>query len=262
MNYLDKIYHLNGKVAVVTGGLGNLGTEYTKALVSSGVKVAIFDKLEPRAGHELLKFGTRSMLKFFRVDITRRDKVEEALKKIKRTWGVPSILVNNAALDFPPGKKKVAFEDYPAKEWNKVMAVNLTGMLICCQVIGGAMAKAKGGSIINISSTYGLLSPDQRIYKNFVKPISYSVTKSGVLNLTRYLATYWAKRKVRVNTLTLGGVFNNQAKDFVRKYSERTPMGRMARKDEYNGAVLFLASDASSYMTGSNLIIDGGWTAW
>ena len=152
---------------------------------------------------------------------------------------------------------------------DRVIDVNLKGVFLCCQVAGGAMASAGRGSIINIGSTYGLVSPDQRIYEYrrsdgtpFFKPIAYSASKSGLINLTRYLATYWAERNVRVNMLTLGGVFNNQDAEFLKGYCARVPMGRMAREDEYNGAVVFLISDAAAYMTGSNLVIDGGWTAW
>lgn len=262
MNYINNLFNLDGKVAIVTGGLGMLGTEYSKTLAKAGAKVAIFDIQEPLPNHELISFAKKFPIKFFAVDITKKDEVEKTAKKIIKLWGAPSILINNAAIDFPPGGGRETFENYPLDKWNKVLGVNLTGMLICCQVIGGIMAKNRRGSIINISSTYGLLSPDQRIYKNFIKPVSYSVSKSGVLNLTRYLATYWGEKKVRVNTLSPGGVFNNQEKMFVKKYCQKTPMGRMARKDEYNGAILFLASDASSYLTGANLIIDGGWTAW
>lgn len=264
MQYLEKMFNVKDKIIVITGGLGLLGTEYAVTILNSGAKIVVLDNKELSAEHELKKYESNDNFKFYQVSILERVSVEKILKDITDSWGVPSVLINNAALDFIPGKSAAAesFEDYSLEKWNAVLAVNLTGMLICCQVFGGAMAKNKGGSIINISSTYGLVSPDQRIYNNFIKPVSYSVTKSGVLNLTRYLATYWGDKNVRVNTLSPGGVFNNQDSSFVEKYNNKVPLKRMARKDEYNGAILFLASDASSYMTGANLIIDGGWTAW
>lgn len=186
--------------------------------------------------------------------------------------GVPHGLVNAAALDSPPGapvEDNGPFETYPEASWDRVMAVNVKGTMLCCQAIGGAMAKAGRGSIVNVSSIYGVVSPDQRLYEyrrgagdEFFKPVAYSASKSALLNLTRYLATYWAGSNVRVNTVTFGGVFNGQDELFLQAYCARVPLGRMARGDEYNGAIVFLLSDASSYMTGSNLVIDGGWTAW
>jgi len=185
---------------------------------------------------------------------------------------VPHGLVNNAALDAPPNapaEENGPFETYPESSWDKVMEVNAKGVFLCCQVIGGQMAAAGRGSIINISSIYGLVSPDQRIYEyrrkpgaQFYKPVAYSASKSALLNLTRYLATYWADRNVRVNSLTFAGVFNNQDHQFLEHYCAKVPLGRMAREDEYNGAVIFMLSEAAAYMTGSNLVIDGGWTAW
>jgi NAD(P)-dependent dehydrogenase (short-subunit alcohol dehydrogenase family) len=184
-------------------------------------------------------------------------------------FGDPNILINNAAIDAPPNSDEQdtgPFETYPESSWQIMMDVNLKGTFFACQVIGGHMAKSGGGNIINISSLYGVLSPDQRIYeykeKPFFKPAAYSVSKAGVLGLTKYLATYWANHNVRVNTLTLGGVFNHQDETFLNNYVNKVPLGRMASEDDYNGAILFLASDASSYMTGSNLIIDGGYSCW
>ena len=205
-------------------------------------------------------------------DVTDRPSLERALETITTRWGVPHALVNAAALDSPPGapaSENGPFEEYPESSWTKVLTVNLTGTFLCCQVFGGAMAIARRGSILNISSIYGVVSPDQRIYEYrrksgapFFKPAAYAASKSGLLNLTRYLATYWASAGVRVNTLTFAGVFNNQDDEFLAGYTTHVPLGRMARPDEYDGAVVFLCSDASSYMTGANLVLDGGWTAW
>ncbi|NUM25126.1 MAG: SDR family oxidoreductase [Candidatus Buchananbacteria bacterium] len=263
MTYLETLFDLKDKVAVVTGGLGILGTQYCEALLKSGAKVAVIDINEVKSDHYLANAANGGALKFFKADITNRLEMEQALHDIETDWSTPEILINNAALDFPPSPGvKETFENYPLDKWNSVINVNLTGVLVCCQVFGGAMAQKNGGSIINISSIYGIVSPDQRIYKDFVKPVSYSVTKSGIINFTKYLATYWAAKNVRVNTLIPGGVLGSQDKGFIEKYQSKVPLNRMAQKDEYNGAILFLASRASSYMTGSSLVVDGGLTAW
>lgn len=263
-----KLFDLAGKIAVVTGASGQLGGEYAKTLLGAGASVAAFD-IWPDNPKSSVKGINSERLVSVKVDVADKKSIEKGLKVTVSKLGSPSILINNAAIDAPPNAAEQAtgpFETYPESAWQAMMDVNLKGVFLCCQVIGGHMAKTEGGSIINISSTYGILSPDQRIYeykeKPFFKPVAYSVTKSGILNLTRYLATYWAKKNVRVNTLTLGGVFNNQDKKFLKNYTGKVPLGRMARQDEYNGAVLFLSSDASSYMTGANLIIDGGYSAW
>lgn len=266
------LFNVRDKVAIITGGMGQLGTQYTKVLLENGAKVAVFDINVDKKNTYFESQKNNSNLKLYKVNITQKKSIKRGLDKTIKELGRPSILINNAALDTPPGfpsKENGPFETYPQGSWDKVFAVNIKGMFLACQIIGGFMAKNYGGSIINISSVYGNVSPDQRIYKYrakngrpFYKPVSYSVTKAGVINLTRYLATYWAPKKVRVNTLSLGGVFNHQDKQFIKEYSLRVPLGRMANEDEYNGAILFLASDASSYMTGSNIIIDGGLTAW
>lgn len=271
---LVDMFDVRKKIVVITGGLGQLGRQFSLALVERGARVAVFDV---RTDEENIRerFGVRrndNDLMFLKVNIADRDSLEEGLGKVIERWGIPTALINNAALDSPPNasaEENGPFETYPIQSWDDVMEVNVKGVVLCCQVVGGKMSEAGRGSIVNICSIYGVVSPDQRIYEYrsseglpFFKPAAYSVSKSGLLNLTRYLATYWADRNVRVNTLTFGGVFNNQDEKFLEGYCARVPMGRMAREDEYNGAIVFMVSDASSYMTGSNLIIDGGWTAW
>jgi NAD(P)-dependent dehydrogenase (short-subunit alcohol dehydrogenase family) len=265
---LKNLFNLSGKVAVVTGAAGQLGGEYIRSLLGAGAYVAGFDINPYNPKGRLQEIKSRKFLPV-EVDITSKASLNKGLQTVISRYSAPHILINNAAIDAPPNadqQETGPFEMYPEASWDIIMKVNLKGMFLCCQVIGGHMAKNKGGVIINISSTYGMLSPDQRIYeykeKPFFKPVSYSVSKAGVLNLTRYLATYWAKKNVRVNTLTLGGVFNKQDATFLKNYSGKVPLGRMAQQDEYNGAVLFLASDASSYMTGANLVIDGGFSCW
>lgn len=268
------LFNVANKIVIITGGLGQLGRQFSLALLDQGAKVAIFD-VEVNEQGLAERFGprvTENSLMFLPVDVTRRDSIEFGLKQVCEQWGVPDALINNAALDSPPNapmEENGPFESYPESSWNEVMDVNLKGVFLCCQIVGGRMADSGEGSIINICSIYGVVSPDQRIYEYrqksgspFFKPVAYSASKSAILNLTRYLATYWAVKNVRVNTLTFGGVFRHQDTPFLQGYCDRVPMGRMAREDEYNGAIIFLISDASSYMTGSNLIIDGGWTAW
>jgi NAD(P)-dependent dehydrogenase (short-subunit alcohol dehydrogenase family) len=268
------LFDVKGKVVVVTGGCGQLGGQFTRALIERGARVAVFDLEPDRCVSPELQMAAGDADNFLAVavDVTRRASIEAGLAAVKSKWGPPHALINNAALDSPPNapaEETGPFETYPETSWDRVMEVNTKGVFLCCQVIGGLMAESGGGSIINISSIYGLVSPDQRIYEyrraagaQFFKPVAYSASKSALLNLSRYLATYWAERKIRVNTLTLAGVFNNQDEQFLEKYCAHLPLGRMAREDEYNGAIIFLISDASSYMTGSNMIIDGGWTAW
>ncbi len=261
----DPLFDLSGRVAVVTGGLGQLGRAYTEALAARGVRVAVFDLVaaaEPGAGD----------VREYRVDVTSRESIEAATEAVVADWGAPHLLVNNAGLDSPPDappEEVGPFETYPEASFDAVMDVNVKGAFLCSQAVGGRMATAGRGSIVNISSTYGLLSPVQDVYEfrrrrgeTFFKPVAYSVSKAAVLNLTRYLATYWAKAGVRVNTLTLGGVYNEQPAEFLEAYEARVPLGRMARAEECVGALVFLASDASSYVTGANVVVDGGWSAW
>jgi NAD(P)-dependent dehydrogenase (short-subunit alcohol dehydrogenase family) len=260
----DELFDLSGRVAVVTGGLGQLGQVYTDGLVARGMRVAVFDVAADADGDDSVRRH--------RVDVTDRGSIESATADVVSEWGAPHLLLNNAALDSPPDappQEVGPFETYPEASFDQVMDVNVKGVVLCCQVVGGVMAEAGRGSIVNVSSVYGLLSPQQDLYEfrrsqgeTFFKPVAYSVSKSALLNLTRYLATYWAKSGVRVNTLTLGGIFNEQPEEFLEAYGTRVPLGRMAEASEALGAVVFLASDASSYVTGANLVVDGGWSAW
>jgi NAD(P)-dependent dehydrogenase (short-subunit alcohol dehydrogenase family) len=259
----DPLFDLEGRIAIVTGGLGQLGQTYLAGLAERGARVASFDVEEGEVPE-----GVRAHV----VDVTDRSSVQRGLDAVVAEWGVPQVLVNNAALDSPPdapAEEVGPFEDYPEASFDAVMDVNVKGTFLCCQVVGAAMAEEGRGSIVNVSSVYGLLSPVQELYEfrrergeTFVKPVAYSVSKSAVLNLTRYLATYWAASGVRVNTLTLAGVWNDQEQEFLDAWAQRSPVGRMMYADEALGAVVFLASDASSYVTGSNVVVDGGWSAW
>jgi NAD(P)-dependent dehydrogenase (short-subunit alcohol dehydrogenase family) len=248
----DDLFSLDGRVAIVTGGAGRLGSAIVRGLEARGARVAVFDIAADA----------------FPVDVRERSALEVAIDEV----GTPHILINAAALDSPPdapAEEVGPLESYPEESFDAVMDVNVKGTFLSCQVVGARMAEAGRGSIVNISSIYGMLSPVQDLYEfrraggeEFYKPVAYSVSKSALYNLTRYLATYWAKSGVRVNTLTLAGVANEQPREFVDAYTARMPLGRMADVQEVVGPVVFLASDASSYVTGANLVVDGGWSAW
>ena len=266
----EALFDVGRETVVITGVTGQLGGEYATAFLQRGARVAGLDVRASEATERWTReYDGRFM--FFSSDVTDKPALQRTLKEIEAHFGTPTVLVNNAAIDSPPSappEENGPFEDYPAASWDKVMDVNLKGVHQCCQVFGGAMAASGRGSIVNVASIYGMVAPDQNLYEyrrqrgeTFYKPVAYAVSKSGVLNMTRYLAVYWAKMNVRVNSLSIAGVFNNQEQAFLDAYCGRIPVGRMARSDEYNGAVLFLASEASRYMTGANLVIDGGWTA-
>jgi NAD(P)-dependent dehydrogenase (short-subunit alcohol dehydrogenase family) len=253
---VSDLFSLSGRVAVVTGGAGRLGRQIVRGLEEQGARVAVFDVAADR----------------FAVDVTHRAAIERAVDEVAKDWETPHILVNAAALDSPPdapAEEVGPVESYPEQSFDEVMDVNVKGTFLCCQAIGARMAQKGRGSIVNVSSIYGMLSPVQELYdfrrregETFFKPVAYSVSKSALYNLTRYLATYWAKSGVRVNTLTLAGVWDEQPQEFVDAYTARMPLGRMADVKEVVGPVVFLASDASSYVTGANLVADGGWSAW
>jgi NAD(P)-dependent dehydrogenase (short-subunit alcohol dehydrogenase family) len=273
---IQKKFDLTGRVAVVTGGVGLLGAEFCRTLAEAGASIVVVDldaSASQATADTLKKNGHRALA--VPADITRPDSVNAMVEKVLAEFGRLDILVNSAALDpkfdaeaVKKGMAPGAFEDYPLDQWNAAMSVNLTGMFLVTQAcVKPMIAQGKKGSIINICSTYGLNGPDQRIYvkdgqRVAFKPVYYTVTKAGVMGFTKYLAAYYAGTEIRVNALTPGGVFNNHEDYFVKNYSAKTILGRMANKDEMNGALLFLASDASSYMTGNNVVVDGGWTAW
>jgi 2-deoxy-D-gluconate 3-dehydrogenase len=273
---IQQKFDLTGRVAVVTGGVGLLGAEFCRTLAEAGASIVVVD-LNASASQATAESLTKSGYKALAAptNITQPDEVNALVEKTLSTFGRLDILVNSAALDpkFDPdavnkGITPGAFEDYPLDLWNSALNVNLTGMFLMTQAcVKPMIEQGKKGSIINICSTYGLNGPDQRIYikdgkRVAFKPVYYTVTKAGVMGFTKYLAAYYAGTDIRVNALTPGGVFNNHEDYFVKNYSAKTIIGRMAQKDEMNGALLFLASDASSYMTGNNVVVDGGWTAW
>lgn len=272
-NVTPDIFSLDGKVAIVTGALGLLGKNHCWGLASAGATVIASD-LDQSSCDE---FAARICNQYSTVahgicvDITNTASIENLRDEVLGTFGRIDVLVNNAAVNdvfAESGSEAVKFENYPLELWKRFIEVNLTGTFLCSQVLGAEMAKRRSGSIINIASTYGVVAPDQSVYRrpdgkqSFYKSPVYPAAKAGIIALTKYMASYWGQSGLRVNALSPGGVENMQDDFFVKNYSARTPLGRMAMPDEYRGAIVFLASDASSYMTGANLIIDGGWTAW
>ncbi|WP_298040124.1 SDR family oxidoreductase [uncultured Microbacterium sp.] len=276
-NLSDPLFGLQGRIALVTGGFGQIGAEFVRALHARGARVAVSSRRQINDAAQRLGLdgadGTTLMA--IEMDITDQRSVDAALDRVEAEWGVPTIVVNNAGIDTQPSAPPEVsgpFEQFPADVFREVVETNLVGTFLVTQSAGRRMRAAGAeGSIINIGSIYGMVSPVQDIYAYkeeqtgvpFIKPVAYSAAKSGLYNLTRYCATYWGKAGIRVNTLTPSGVRRDtQDATFQANYTERMPIGRMAEADEYNGALIFLASDASRYMTGSNLVVDGGWTAW
>jgi NAD(P)-dependent dehydrogenase (short-subunit alcohol dehydrogenase family) len=271
-----KIFDLAGRVAVITGGAGLLGEQHAASLAAAGATPVLLDICGPRAqqkAEELAAgFGVPAWSR--QTDITDPDDVRECLAVILDRFGRLDILINNAAnnpkMESRSDVNFSRFENFPLQQWSADIGVGLTGAFLCSQVFGSEMARRGRGVIVNVASDLALIAPDQRLYRQPglpdhlqpVKPVTYSIVKSALLGLTRYLATYWADRGVRVNAISPGGVYNGQPSEFVARLSELIPLARMANADEYRGAILFLCSDASSYMTGANLVVDGGRTCW
>lgn len=284
--YQDQ-FSLKGKVCIITGGGGLIGMKHAEAvmegdgipvlldIVEEGmqrVKKCLIEEYSEASGEGK---ATEPVIETFVTDITKREALEEVRDILLKKYGHIDALINNAANNpkVEGGSKNLAatkFPDFPVNIWNDDLAVGLTGAMLCAQVFGGVMERQEKGVIINISSDYGLISPDQRVYRKegvpeeeqIIKPVSYSVVKHGMIGLTKYLATYWAKKGIRVNTLCPASLANGQDEEFVKKLSNLIPMGRMSDPDEYVGTVLYMLSEASSYMTGATVVLDGGRTSW
>ena len=264
------LFSLKGRTALVTGACGLLGRQHCEALADAGANVVVADINAEATSSMAAELGAGHLPII--MDVADPASLEAGRDAILSRYGHIDILVNNAAVndmfeDPDLSGHYSKFENYPLDAWKRSMEVNVTGIFLASQLFGSGMAERGSGSIINIASTYGVVGPDQSIYKRagqsqeFFKSPAYPATKGAVLNFTRYLAAYWGAKGVRVNALSPGGVEHGQDDWFIKNYSEKTLLGRMAQASDYKGAIVFLASDASRYMTGANLIVDGGWTA-
>ena len=275
-NRVKALFDLTGRIAVITGGAGLLGIKHAEIIAAAGGFPVLLDL--PQANPDVVaaliakKYGVEAA--GYATDITQLATVEKVRDELLARFGCVDILINNAANNpkVEVGGSKVwsRLENFPIEVWNDDLRVGLTGAFLCSRVFGSEMAKRGKGVILNIASDLAVIAPDQRLYRQEgvpedqqpVKPVTYSVVKTGLIGLTRYLATYWATSGVRVNAISPGGVFNHQPEAFLEELYQRIPLARMAHADEYQGSILFLCSDASSYMTGANLIVDGGRTCW
>ncbi len=272
-NRATDLFNLSGRVAIITGGAGLLGYHHGAILAAAGAHVVLLDLAfaNPAMRAEQLQLAHGPECMGLSCDITAEAALESVREQVVAKFGRIDVLINNAANnpkveDQKPGQPWSRLENFPLATWNGDIAVGLTGAFLCSRVFGAEMVKRNSGVILNVASDLAVIAPDQRLYRQEglpndqqpVKPVTYSVVKTALLGLTRYLSTYWANNGVRVNAISPGGVFNGQPDEFTAKLCSLIPVGRMAHKDEYQGAVLFLCSDASSYMTGQNLIVDGG----
>ncbi len=276
MENVKNLFDLSNRVAVITGGAGLLGQQHAEAVARAGGIPVLADirvnAIDPQSQAWKERFGEEACA--IQVDITDPESVKKLLESVLEKFGRIDILINNAAnnpkMEDKAGVEFSRLEYFPLEQWDADLNVGLKGAFLCSQVIGSEMARRKQGVIVNVASDLAVIAPDQRLYRKPglsedqqpVKPVTYSVVKTGLIGLTRYLATYWANSGVRVNAISPGGVYNGQAEDFVARLANLIPLGRMANANEYQAAILFLCSDASSYMTGTNLVIDGGRSCW
>lgn len=277
MNALDN-FLIKQNVVVITGGAGLLGQKHAEAVIEGeGIPVLldISEKALENARNNLKDKYKNKYVQCFQADITDRNQIEEIRTELFEQFGHIDVLINNAANNpkvegNAANMKAIQFENFPMQMWMDDLAVGLTGSFVCAQVFGKVMAEQGKGVILNISSDLGIIAPDQRIYRKeglpddeqTVKPVTYSVIKHGLIGLTKYLATYYAEKGVRANALCPAGIYNGQNEEFLQKLTNLIPMGRMADVEEYKSTILYLISDASSYMTGSTVIVDGGRTCW
>ena len=268
-------FSLTGRVAVITGGAGLLGIRHAEAIAAAGGVPVLADvradEAKTHAAGVAAAYGVPAA--GVACDITRAESVQALLDSVLSRFGRVDVLVNNAANNPKVESPKQNFsrlERFTIEQWNADLAVGLTGAFLCARIIGTAMARQKRGVIVNISSEYGVIAPDQRLYRKAgladdeqpVKPVTYTVVKAGLHGLTMYLATYWADRGVRVNTITLGGVESGQPAEFLERAAAKIPLGRMARPTDFQGALVYLCSDAAAFVTGANVVVDGGKTIW
>tara|TARA_B100001250_G_scaffold401979_1_gene414516 strand:+ start:4736 stop:5539 length:804 start_codon:yes stop_codon:yes gene_type:complete len=263
---------INNKNIIITGGLGLIGKQISKLLAQDGANVIILDLASIKKFNSLKIFNNlKYKLFYIKCDVTNKNDIKKAYKKINKKYKKIDVLINaaavNDAVEKKPNPKLSMFENYSLNSWNNSLKGNLTSIFLCSQIFGTSMKKFKKGSIINIASTYGVVAPDQSLYMNknsknvFYKNPVYPTTKGGIISFTKYLAAYWGKIGIRVNSISPGGIENNQNKFFISKYSSKTLLGRMGKPDDLYGTIKLLCSEESSYITGTNIMIDGGWTA-
>ena len=278
MNNVFERFMLKDRVCIITGGAGLMGDSHARAVLSGNgiaVLIDIKDDYLTEEKKRLEESFENARIETYVADITDRDQLEKVREDLLRKYSHVDVLINNAANNpkvegNASNMDAIRFDNFPLTMWQDDISVGLTGAFLCCQVFGKQMELQKNGVILNISSDLGVIAPDQRIYrksgipeeKQTVKPATYSVIKHGLIGLTKYIATYWAKDGIRCNAICPAGIENGQDDEFISKLTNLVPMGRMAHKDEYQGTVLYMISDASAYMTGATVIVDGGRTCW